>query len=235
MQVDCWLQPGASFEGSWREASPPRKRKKEKKERKKEKKEKKRKKKKKRKKGTMNNVKLLHIKCCFFQFFNSPVALKNMENFCPPKKKSWNDAPGCNLALCSTASSVTSSGICHRNKSSQLHATGPNRRLYPIYYWYKSLLIESFIGTIVWIYLEPSIASRFPGVATPLTTSNNLNIQIFNWIFKFLLWSWMMYRRGKKRIGWGIASICVQYTQHCIWRWKVQGHRRCQKDLVGSG
>ena len=25
----------------------------------------------------MNNVKLLHIKCCFFQFFNSPVALKN--------------------------------------------------------------------------------------------------------------------------------------------------------------
>ena len=24
----------------------------------------------------MNNVKLLHIKCCFFQFFNSPVALK---------------------------------------------------------------------------------------------------------------------------------------------------------------
>ena len=25
----------------------------------------------------MNSVKLLHIKCCFFQFFNSPVALKN--------------------------------------------------------------------------------------------------------------------------------------------------------------
>ena len=36
-----------------------------------------RKKKKERKKGTMNNVKLLHIKCCFFQFLNSPVALKN--------------------------------------------------------------------------------------------------------------------------------------------------------------
>ena len=24
----------------------------------------------------MNSVKLLHMKCCFFQFFNSPVALK---------------------------------------------------------------------------------------------------------------------------------------------------------------
>ena len=47
------------------------------KERKKRKKRKKREKKKERKKGTMNNVKLLHIKCCFFQFFNSLVALKN--------------------------------------------------------------------------------------------------------------------------------------------------------------
>ena len=27
----------------------------------------------------MNNVKLLHIKCCFFQFFNSPVTLKNIK------------------------------------------------------------------------------------------------------------------------------------------------------------
>ena len=35
----------------------------------------------------MNNVKLLHIKCCFFQFFNSPVALKNKKKFGPPKKK----------------------------------------------------------------------------------------------------------------------------------------------------
>ena len=32
----------------------------------------------------MNNVKLLHIKCCFFQFFNSPVALK--KNL-PPQEK----------------------------------------------------------------------------------------------------------------------------------------------------
>ena len=35
----------------------------------------------------MNNVKLLHIKCCFFQFLNSPVALKNKKKFCPPQEK----------------------------------------------------------------------------------------------------------------------------------------------------
>ena len=35
----------------------------------------------------MNNVKLLHIKCCFFQFFNSPVALKNLKKFRPPQEK----------------------------------------------------------------------------------------------------------------------------------------------------
>ena len=34
----------------------------------------------------MNNVKLLHIKCCFFQFFNSRVALKNTKKF-PPQEK----------------------------------------------------------------------------------------------------------------------------------------------------
>ena len=68
---------------------PPRKKKKKKKE-KKEKEKEKREKREKRKKGTMNSVKLLHIKCCFFQFFNSPVALK--KKFGPPRK-SWNDAP----------------------------------------------------------------------------------------------------------------------------------------------
>ena len=57
-----------------------------KKEKRKEKKKKKKKKKKKeRKKGTMNNVKLLHIKCCFFQFFNSPVALKIIKQIAPKK------------------------------------------------------------------------------------------------------------------------------------------------------
>ena len=59
---------------------PQGKRKKGKKKEKK-KKEKKRRKKKQKKKGTMNNVKLLHIKCCFFQFFNSPVALRNLKKF----------------------------------------------------------------------------------------------------------------------------------------------------------
>ena len=34
----------------------------------------------------MNNVKLLHMKCCFFQFFNCPVALKN-KNFWPLQEK----------------------------------------------------------------------------------------------------------------------------------------------------
>ena len=69
--------------GGWGAVAPKEK---EKKERKKEKWEKKERKKE-RKKGTMNNVKLLHIKCCFFQFFNSPVALKNLKKFWPPKKK----------------------------------------------------------------------------------------------------------------------------------------------------
>ena len=39
-----------------------------------EKEKRKKEKKEKRKKGTMNTS---QIKCCFFQFFNSPVALKN--------------------------------------------------------------------------------------------------------------------------------------------------------------
>ena len=65
--------------------SPPRKKKK-KKEWKKEKRERKEKKEKKRKKGTMDSVKLLHMKCCFFLFFNSPVALKNKKNLAPQEK-----------------------------------------------------------------------------------------------------------------------------------------------------
>ena len=35
----------------------------------------------------MNNVKILHIKCCFFQFFNSPVALKNKKKILAPQEK----------------------------------------------------------------------------------------------------------------------------------------------------
>ena len=44
----------------------------------------------------MNNVKLLHIKCCFFQLFNRPVALKNKKNV-NPLRKSWNDALASNV------------------------------------------------------------------------------------------------------------------------------------------
>ena len=58
------LNSGASFE--WAGGpSPP----KEKEKRKKERKKRKNGKKKERKKGTMNNVKLLNIKCCFFLIF----------------------------------------------------------------------------------------------------------------------------------------------------------------------
>ena len=47
------------------------------------------KRKKERKKGAMNNVTLLHnfIKGCFFQFFNSPVALMNIKQIGPPQEK----------------------------------------------------------------------------------------------------------------------------------------------------
>ena len=62
--------------------APPRKKKKRKKERKKEKRERKEKKEKKKK----GNYELLHIKCCFFKFFNSPVTLKNKKKFGPPRK-----------------------------------------------------------------------------------------------------------------------------------------------------
>ena len=72
---------GESFEGAGGRHPPPPP-----KERKKEKREK-GKKKKERKKGTMNNVELLHIKCCFFQFFTSPVALKNLKKNCHPQEK----------------------------------------------------------------------------------------------------------------------------------------------------
>ena len=52
-------------EGGLGAVAPPKKKEK----RKKKKKEKKEKKKRERKKGTMNSVKLLHIKCCFFPIF----------------------------------------------------------------------------------------------------------------------------------------------------------------------
>ena len=87
-----WFKAEASFEVGWGHRPPPppkekEKKKKRKKKEKKRKKEKKEKKEKKREKRTMNNVKLLHIKCWFFHFFNSQMALKNKNNFWPPKKK----------------------------------------------------------------------------------------------------------------------------------------------------
>ena len=75
----------ASFRGAGG-PSPQGKRKKEKKGKKKGKKKKKEKKRETRKKGTMNSVKLLHIKCCFFQFFNSLVTLENKKNLAPQEK-----------------------------------------------------------------------------------------------------------------------------------------------------
>ena len=78
---------GASFEGGWGGRRPPKEKEKKKKRKKEKKKGKKREKKKERKKGTMNNVKLLHIKCCFFQIFNCPGALKNKKKFWPPQEK----------------------------------------------------------------------------------------------------------------------------------------------------
>ena len=71
----------------WGLGAPKEKeKKKKKKKREKRKKENRKNREKKRKKGTMNSVKLLHIKCCFFQFFNSTVALKNIKKFAPPRK-----------------------------------------------------------------------------------------------------------------------------------------------------
>ena len=51
-----------------------------------EKKGKKEKREKERKNGTTNDVKLLHIKCCFPHFFNSPVVLKNRKKIAHQEK-----------------------------------------------------------------------------------------------------------------------------------------------------
>ena len=88
---NIYVYTEASFGGGGLGAALPKEKEKKKKKKKRKKKEKK-KKREKRKKGTMNNVELLHIKCLFFQFFNSQVALKNKKK-CWPPRKSWNDAP----------------------------------------------------------------------------------------------------------------------------------------------
>ena len=71
------MRTEASFEGGQGAVAPKQKEKK-KKERKKEKKEKREKKEKKERREITT--------CCFFQFFNSPVALKNLKKFGPPRK-----------------------------------------------------------------------------------------------------------------------------------------------------
>ena len=85
----CLSYTEASFGGGWGAVAPPspKEEEKKKKRKKKEKKEKKGKKERKKEGNYMNNVKLLHIKCCFFQFFNSPVTLKNLKKFGPPQEK----------------------------------------------------------------------------------------------------------------------------------------------------
>ena len=65
---------------------PPKEKEKKKKEREKRGKKKKKRKKKRMELWITSNY-YIYIKCCFFQFFNSPVALKNLKKFCPPKKK----------------------------------------------------------------------------------------------------------------------------------------------------
>ena len=83
----CGFLPGQRRHlGGLGAVAPQGKRKKDKKKEKKKKRGRKREKWEKRKKGTMNSVKLLHIKCCFFQFFNSPVALE-MKKICLPQEK----------------------------------------------------------------------------------------------------------------------------------------------------
>ena len=77
------LMTGASFEGAGGRLLPKEKEKKKKRKKKKKKKEKERKKE--RKKGTMNNLKLLHIKCCFSNF--SIVRWDWKKNWPPPEKK----------------------------------------------------------------------------------------------------------------------------------------------------
>ena len=68
-------------------ATAPKEKEKRKKKRRKRKKEGKKRKKKERKKGTMNNVKLLHIKCCFFPNFQLSGGIKKLiKKFGPPRK-----------------------------------------------------------------------------------------------------------------------------------------------------
>ena len=90
-----WQLQGRHLRGTGGPSPPKGKRKKKEKKEKRRKKEKEEKKKKKERKELWITSNYYIIKCCFFifQFFNSPVALKNNKK-CWPQRKSWNDAPG---------------------------------------------------------------------------------------------------------------------------------------------
>ena len=100
--TNCIVNPGEGNDstsrgviwGGWGAITPQGKRKKERK-----KEREKKKKREKRQKETMNNVKLLHIKNCFFQFFNSQVALKNKKNLVPQEKVEMTPLSTCQARL----------------------------------------------------------------------------------------------------------------------------------------
>ena len=87
--------PEASFRGAGGGRRPPQgKRKKEKKEEKKRKEKKREKKREKERRELWMTSNYYIQSVVFFQFFNSPVALKNKKIFCPPKKKlKWRPWP----------------------------------------------------------------------------------------------------------------------------------------------
>ena len=90
------LDTEASFGGGGWGERPSKEKEKKEKEKKKEKKKKERKEKKreKRKKGTMNSVKLLHIKCCFFPIFQYSGGIeKYKKNFGPQEKVEMTPLP----------------------------------------------------------------------------------------------------------------------------------------------
>ena len=137
--------PEASFGGLRVRVPKEKKKRKKKKKKEKKKKEKEKRKREKRKKGTMNIVKLLHIKCCFFQFFNSPVALKNKKILAP--RKSWNDAPDFTPPNAIRLGATTSTHRCWRTCSpcldwiSSFSETYPKNWLYLNYYTLHSRAI----------------------------------------------------------------------------------------------
>ena len=81
----------------------------------------------------MNNVKLLHIKCCFFQFFNSPVALKNKKNVGPQEKVEMTP-----LNMAHNRSTQEPVPDSHHRQNNRPHAQKSNHNIsYIEFYWYS--------------------------------------------------------------------------------------------------